>query len=247
MQGAAGRRDRAGMAELVDAADSKSAGSDTVGIRLPLPAPNDIAHGPHTMQRATYKPLPMTKMPAGVTCQPPSAYAPTPIKADTPAIEAMTDLRQVPVATIHASATLAQATQLMIARGVRLLIVTGPNRVVEGLITAADTLSERPITLMRERGLKYDELTVADLMVAHSAIDVLDITTVLRAEVGHIIATMKETGRQHALVLEKDWMTGEPVIRGIFSATQIGRQLGVPTPSFEVARTFAEIEAELLK
>ena len=29
----------AGMAELVDAADSKSAGSDTVGIRLPLPAP----------------------------------------------------------------------------------------------------------------------------------------------------------------------------------------------------------------
>ena len=199
------------------------------------------------MQRPHYKPLPMTKMVMGVTCPPPSAYAPKPIRADTPAIEAMTDLRQVPAATIAASASLAQATQLMIARGVRLLIVVGAGRAVEGLITATDTMSERPITLMHERGLSPNEVTVGDLMVPRAAIDVLDIETVLRSEVGHIIATLKDAGRQHALVLEKDWMTREPVVRGIFSATQIGRQLGVATPAFEVARTFAEIEAELHK
>jgi CBS domain-containing protein len=199
------------------------------------------------MIRSTYKPLPMTKMPPGVTCPPPSAYAPKPVKADTPAIEAMTDLRQVPVATIHAGATLAQATQLMIARGVRLLIVVDAQRAVEGLIAASDTMGERPITLMRERTLKHGELTVGDLMVPRSQIDVLALADVLRAEVGHIVGTLKEAGRQHALVLEKDWMTGEPLVRGIFSASQIGRQLGVPTPSYEVARTFAEIEAELLK
>ena len=199
------------------------------------------------MERTIYKPLPMTKMPPGVTCQAPGAHAPKPIKADAPAIEVMTDLRQVAAATVSAGTTLAHATQLMIARGVRLLIVVGAHRTVEGLLSASDTMSERPITLLRERGGRHGELTVADLMTPRSAIDVLDIAVVLRAEVGHIIATLKEAGHQHALVLERDHLTGEQVVRGIFSATQIGRQLGVPIFTFEVARTFAEIEAGLEK
>jgi CBS domain-containing protein len=199
------------------------------------------------MERAVYRPLQMTRMRDGVLCQPPGDYAPKPVNASSPAIEAMTDLRQVATATIRPDATLAQANQAMVARGVRLLIVCGSTRVVEGLITARDTMGERPVNLLRERGGKHGELTVADLMVPRSAIDVLDIGTVLRAEVGHIVATLKEVGRQHALVVDTDPLSGEEMVRGIFSATQIGRQLGMPILTFEVAHTFAEIEAELAK
>ena len=46
------------------------------------------------------------------------------IGAESPAIEAMTDLERVSAATISASATLAEANSTMIARGVRLLLVT---------------------------------------------------------------------------------------------------------------------------
>ena len=199
------------------------------------------------MERPIYRPLPMTRMAAGVTVQAPGAYAPMPVRPDSPAIEAMTDFRQVAAATIGVTATIAQATQAMIARGVRLLIVVDADRAVQGLVTAHDTMGERPIKLMRERGLGHGELTVADLMVPRGAIDVLDIGVVLRSEVGHIIATLKEAGRQHALVVDRDQLTGEEIVRGVFSATQIGRQLGVPNLSFEVAQTFAEIEAELAK
>lgn len=199
------------------------------------------------MERAVYKPLSMAKMKEGVTYQPPGVYAPKPVKIDTPAIEVMTDLHLVSPATIGPDATLAKANQTMIARSVRLLLVVDAKREVIGLITARDTMGEKPVKMLRERRGKHDDLTVADLMVPRLSIDVLTMHEVLRAEVGHIISTLKSVGRQHALVVDKDQLSGEEVVRGIFSATQIGRQLGVPILTFEILNTFAEIEAELAK
>jgi hypothetical protein len=104
-------------------------------------------------------------------------------------------------------------------------------------------VGEKPVNLLRDREGRFEELSVADLMVSRNQIDVLDMAHVIRAEVGHVIATLKEKRRQHALVVDHDRLTGEDYVRGVFSATQIGRQLGVPIVTFEVAQTFAEIEA----
>lgn len=199
------------------------------------------------MEKQLYNPLPMTTMRAGTICPPKASYLPKKVRADTPAIEVMTDLRRVQAATIRSDATLAQARQAMIASGVRLLPVVGLHGVIEGLITARDLLGARPISLLHEHGGRHTELMVADVMTPRSAIDVLDIATVERAEVGDIVATLKDAGRQHALVVDRDPLTHEEILRGIFSATQIGRQLGVPIHIFEVAHTFAQIEAELAK
>jgi len=42
-------------------------------------------------------------------------------------------------------------------------------------------------------------------------------------------------------------LRGSEVVRGIFSATQIARQLGIAIPIFSVAQTFAEISSALTK
>jgi hypothetical protein len=194
---------------------------------------------------AEHKPLPSRKASVGTGFREPSTYAR--VSATSPAISVMTDLRQVTVATIRPGATLNEATQTMISRGVRLLLVVEPGDQVIGLITARDTQGERPIQLIHERGGRYDDLQVRDLMISLENIDLIDIKDVLRAEVGDIVATLKAWGRQHALVGETDTETGAPLIRGIFSATQIGRQLGLPVQTFEVARTFADIQAALAK
>ena len=199
------------------------------------------------MERAVYKPLAMSRMGEGVKCVASGYWYSTRLRADSPALDAMTDLRKVTPATIDASANLAQANQTMIARGVRLLLVVDDQHTVVGLITARDIVGEKPVKLLRDLGGTHNALKVADLMVPRGSIDVLDMATVERAEVGHIVATLKERGRQHALVVDRDALSGEQALRGIFSATQIGRLVGMPIHTFEIARTFAEIEAELAK
>ena len=197
------------------------------------------------MNHDAFSPLRQHPLHPGTTCRV-AGTVPQMVRADSPAIAVMTDLTQISAATILADATLAEASRLMIARGVRLLLVVDRYRVIEGVITAHDTMGERPINLLRDRGGRHQELQVADLMAPRAAMQVIDMAEVLRSEVGHIVATLKECARQHALVVERDRISGEDSVRGIFSATQIGRQLGVAIPIFEVAHSFAEIEAALL-
>ena len=195
------------------------------------------------MIRTNYKPLSLRILKAGTGYHRPSGSYKQ-VQADSPAIEVMTDLQKVSIATIPIDATLSQATQKMVARGVRLLLVNNLVGEVLGLITARDTMGERPIKLLQQNGGKHGDLTVRDCMTPTDKIEVLTLNDVLRAEVGHIVATLKNSGRQHAIVVDTD-ANGEELIRGIFSITQIGRQLGMTLEVFDVAKTFAEIEATL--
>jgi CBS domain-containing protein len=195
------------------------------------------------MVRETYKALTMNPIKPGVRCRRPTDEASATI--DTPAIDLMTDFHKVSPAKIHPDATLKQATDLMVARGIRLLFVAGADDVITGVITARDTMGERPVKLLQERGGRHGDLRVADVMTPHAKVEVIELAQVLHAEVGHLLQTLKRIGRQHALVVERDPLTGVEEIRGMFSATAIGRRLGVAVQTFEVANTFAEIEAAL--
>ncbi len=195
------------------------------------------------MERASYKPLPFHKLKAGAGFYQPSTYRL--MQVDSPAIEVMTDLQQVSAATIGPDVKLSEATQTMIARGVRLLLVVSPDDEILGLITARDTMGERPVKFIQQNGGKHGDLKVRDCMSPISTLEVLALADVLRAEVGHIVATLKNVGRQHAMVVDTDVQRGGESVRGIFSITQIGRQLGMSLQAFEVAKTFAEIEAAL--
>ena len=154
------------------------------------------------------------------------------IGMDSSALEVMTDLHFVPASTISFAETLGQATQQMISQGVRLLLVVDDEERVIGLITTRDFDSDS----------SSDDRKVSSVMTPYSEIEVISMNDVLYAVVGDLVETLKRSSRQHALAAEKDPISGQTVIRGIFSATQIARQLGVAVKSTEIFQTFEEID-----
>jgi CBS-domain-containing membrane protein len=188
-----------------------------------------------------YHALPLRELGEGAGFRRPTHAQASSVSMESPALDVMTDLTRVTPATIRPQAPLAGANQFMMTRGVRLLLVADDQEKVLGLITATDLLGERPMIVATERGLRRAELTVADIMVPAERIDVIALADVEAARVGHVLETLRSSGRQHALVVD-----GEGMVRGIFSLSQLARQLGVAVPTTgEVARTFSDIEAAI--
>jgi CBS-domain-containing membrane protein len=190
-----------------------------------------------------FDPLPIRELGAGAGFRRPTQSQAGPVSVDSPAIEVMTDLARVSPATIRPEAPLVGANQFMITRAVRLLLVVDERDLILGVMTATDLLGERPLQVAVRRGLRRDELTVADVMTPAAQVEAIALADVERSRVGHVLETLRRLGRQHALVVD-----ASRTVCGIFSLSQIARQLGLTLPSAgEVARTFSEIEAALAK
>jgi predicted transcriptional regulator len=170
---------------------------------------------------------------------------PAPVILTSPALDVMTDLRVINAAVIEPDKTMESANAYMMQRGVRSLFVLAPDKLLCGLITASDILGEKPLRFIQERCVKHNEILVSDMMTPLDHLEAIPIQQVKHAQVGNVIATLLDTGRQHTLVIEND-VDGRPMVCGIFSLTQIEKQLGVSIQSTEVAKTFTEIEAALI-
>lgn len=173
----------------------------------------------------------------------PSALAP--VHLESPATAVMTDLRSVSAIIVDRNASIDDANRVMTARGVRALFVVDDTRQVLGIITSTDVLGEKPIRFAHARGVRHGDILVRDIMTPSDQWEILELDAVVRARVGDVIATLRLAGRQHALVVETNRESGaDKTITGIFSLTQIARQLGIPPQQVhDIARTFAEIEA----
>jgi hypothetical protein len=168
------------------------------------------------------------------------------VTLDDPAIKVMTDLREVEVVTIAPDDPVDFALQVMQHSRVRMLVVTDQDDRVLGLVTAADLMGERPINVTQRERIVHVWVQVQHVMTSIAAAAPLDMRDVEHAHVRDVVRALSDAGRQHLLVVEADEASGRYLLRGIFSATQLGRQLGIPVAPEGPARSFAELEQILV-
>ncbi|SCZ84890.1 CBS domain-containing protein [Nitrosomonas mobilis] len=192
---------------------------------------------------SNYHPLPAQNLTGTVRIF--QAPAPEHVVLESPALDVMTNFRQVNAAITAPNVAMELANAYMMQHGVRSLFVVNQDHTLIGLITASDILGEKPLRFIQERRVKHNEILVSDIMTPLNNLEAIAIEEVARAKVGDVVSSLRESGRQHALVIEKGVNDIPPTICGIFSLTQIEKQLGTTIIPTEVAKTFAEIEARL--
>lgn len=162
------------------------------------------------------------------------------VSRHSPATDVMTDLQHAAAYTVSPTASIEDAEKKMILCGVRLLFVTGADNALIGLITATDILGERPLNYLREHSGSRNAIMVQEIMTHRDDLEAISYPDVVQANVGDIVATLHDVGRQHVLVVDQD------SVRGLFSSSTVARLIGEAVNVEIRARTFAELEAALV-
>lgn len=192
-----------------------------------------------------YPPLSYISLQAGTAFVHPPEL-PELVYLDSPAVDVMTDFRFVCPVTAAPNTAIDNALEKMKSAGVRLLLVTGDNDHIIGIVTSRILLGEEPIKIVREKRIPRAQITVEMVMIPQPEVPVLDIVSVRNAQVGHIVKTLQQLDRKHILVVAVDPESKRQRVCGMFSTSQIGRQLGVTVvPETAAAQTLAEIQQQL--
>lgn len=147
------------------------------------------------------------------------------ITLETPALDVLADFYTKRPRVIHKSALASEAIEEMQKEKIKALLVIDDEDHVIGLLNAARVHGNYNTQIAQQHGITTKEVTSAMLMAPINTLPLLEYHRVKDAQVGHIARLLHESNLDHILVIECD-AKRNPIIRGIFSASFIGRHLG---------------------
>lgn len=147
------------------------------------------------------------------------------VHMDDPAMSILIDFTKTPPYIIKPNETLDHAINEIEINQTHLLLVINNDGFFEGIISSEDVWGEKPIKLIQERRIHRDQVTVKMIMTPLSEITALDFGVIQSAKIGNIVKTLSLHKQYYVLVTSSSTNQQAPIIRGIFTAIQISKQL----------------------
>lgn len=147
------------------------------------------------------------------------------VHLDDPAVSVMTDFTHAAPHIILPTDTMDHAIKEMEVSGAHLLVVLNQDGHFQGILSSEDVWGEKPIKLIQERRIHRDQVLVKMIMVPYTEITAFDFAVIERACVGHIVKTLTEHRQHYALAVVPNENHTLQIIRGIFTLSQISKQL----------------------
>ncbi len=188
-----------------------------------------------------FRPLPLARL-AGAPALPTVLQT---AGLDDAALSLFTDLRHSSVVIASHQDGLDQTLHVMKRAGVRMVFVTGVRSELIGLVTADDLQGERPVLRALADHVRHQELALEHVMTPVSQWQVIAMSQLAGARVGHIVATLREHGLRYLLVTEVQ--EGQTSLRGLFSARRVELALNTVIEGSLQSRSFADLEAALVR
>jgi CBS-domain-containing membrane protein len=162
----------------------------------------------------------------------------------------MTDLRRMPPISVRIATPIDEALQGMIHSGVRFLFVVDDGERLVGAVTSYDIQGEKPLLYLQSLDCTLHTCSRADVQVRHlmEPVDewpVLLLRRVARVPLRHVAAELETLGRRHLVVVDREPGASGGTVCGLFSATQIEREVGISIGGTRRADRFADIQRAL--
>lgn len=159
----------------------------------------------------------------------------------SPARALMTDFTLTQPRIIKANTPIDEAHLQMRYGGVRLLLVVDDQRQCTGVLTAKEVIGGRRITqAIQQRGIRREGVTVNMVQTPFNKLLAMSLEQLTSMTIDDLVRALESFGEQHLLITDhRD--THHQRIRGLISASDIGRSLGRDATTLPEARSFSDI------
>lgn len=192
-----------------------------------------------------YSLLETGKLPKGATYyhpERPNAH----VHLHSPALEVFTDFKSKAPATITAEKTIQTALDEMRITKVKSLIVIDEKEHILGLVSARGIQGLRLGKIAADNDVSLKEVTVGMAMVPCEDMLTLRYEQLERIKVGHVVRLIHDTGYNYILVTEDHPEIAEQtIVRGLFSASRLSRQLGEEVTGDLSAHSLADMNRRI--